>query len=51
MFSYANAGHGGNLVPLMKMIKAWNKTHGSLFTSSSRVGGLASMYPASGWSS
>jgi hypothetical protein len=29
----ASKTHGGNLVPLIKMIKAWNKSHGSFFRS------------------
>ncbi|MEA3207159.1 MAG: hypothetical protein QOE70_216 [Chthoniobacter sp.] len=31
--SAANAAHNGDLVPLVKMIKAWNRTHGSFFRS------------------
>ena len=33
IMSAANKAHGGDLVPLIKMIKAWNKTHGSFFRS------------------
>jgi hypothetical protein len=33
LMSAANKAHAGNLVPLIKMIKAWNKTHGSFFRS------------------
>lgn len=33
IFSQANAYHKGNLIPLIKMIKAWNKSHGSYFRS------------------
>lgn len=33
IFSNTNKTHGGNLVPLIKMIKAWNKSGGSFFTS------------------
>ncbi|MEA2911087.1 MAG: hypothetical protein QOJ15_3168 [Bradyrhizobium sp.] len=33
IFSEANVLHAGNLVPLIKMIKAWNKSSGSYFTS------------------
>lgn len=29
----ANAAHNGDLVPLVKMIKAWNKVHGRFFRS------------------
>lgn len=31
--SAANAAHNGDLVPLVKMIKAWNRAHGSFFRS------------------
>jgi hypothetical protein len=33
IFSQANKHHNGNLVPLIKMIKGWNKAHGSFFRS------------------
>lgn len=33
IFSAANKHHGGDLVPLIKMIKSWNKSHGSFFRS------------------
>jgi hypothetical protein len=33
IMSAANKAHNGDLVPLIKMIKAWNKTHGSFFRS------------------
>ncbi len=33
MWSDANAAHGGNLVPLIKMVKGWNKIHGDLLRS------------------
>ena len=33
IFSEANKAHSGNLVPLIKMIKSWNKAHGSFFRS------------------
>src|SRR5205085_9721838 len=33
IFSKANAAHGGHLVPLVKMLKAWNKTIGQHFRS------------------
>jgi hypothetical protein len=33
IFSQANKAHGGNLVPLIKMIKGWNKSNGSFFRS------------------
>jgi hypothetical protein len=33
VFSQANASHKGNLIPLLKMIKAWNKNNGSCFRS------------------
>lgn len=33
IWSDANKVHSGNLVPLIKMIKAWNKTHGALLRS------------------
>ncbi|MGX0961493.1 hypothetical protein AB7M63_001942 [Bradyrhizobium japonicum] len=33
IFSAANKHHSGNLVPLIKMIKSWNKSHGSFFRS------------------
>ena len=33
LMSDANKRHHGMLVPLIKMIKAWNKTHGSYFRS------------------
>lgn len=33
IFSASNKAHGDMLVPLLKMIKAWNKSNGSFFTS------------------
>ncbi len=33
IMSAANKAHNSDLVPLIKMIKAWNKTHGSFFRS------------------
>jgi hypothetical protein len=33
IMSEANRVHNGNLVPLIKMIKGWNKAHGSFFRS------------------
>jgi hypothetical protein len=33
IFSEANKRHNGNLVPLIKMIKGWNKANGSFFRS------------------
>lgn len=33
IFSQANKQHGGSFVPLIKMIKSWNKAHGSFFRS------------------
>jgi hypothetical protein len=33
IWSNANQAHDGDLIPLIKMIKAWNKTHSSLFRS------------------
>jgi len=33
IFSQANKQHNGNLVPLIKMIKSWNKGNGSFFRS------------------
>jgi hypothetical protein len=33
LMSHANQYHKGNLVPLIKMIKSWNKAHGSFFRS------------------
>jgi hypothetical protein len=33
LMSEANKYHKGNLVPLIKMIKSWNKAHGSFFRS------------------
>jgi hypothetical protein len=33
LMSEANRIHNGNLVPLIKMIKGWNKSHGSYFRS------------------
>ncbi|MET4607626.1 hypothetical protein ABIB90_007130 [Bradyrhizobium sp. JR4.1] len=33
LMSAANKYHNGNLVPLIKMIKSWNKSHGSFFRS------------------
>ena len=33
IWSEANQANGGNLVPLIKMIKAWNRTHSALFRS------------------
>jgi hypothetical protein len=33
LISEANKAHNGMLVPLIKMIKAWNRTHGSYFRS------------------
>jgi hypothetical protein len=33
IWSKANQEHGGNLIPLIKMMKAWNKTNGNLLTS------------------
>jgi hypothetical protein len=33
LFSAANQNHRGNLVPLIKMIKSWNKSSGSFFRS------------------
>jgi hypothetical protein len=33
IFSAANAGHNGDFIPLVKMIKAWNKTIGQHFRS------------------
>jgi len=33
IFSEANKAHGGKLVPLIKMLKGWNKSHGSFFRS------------------
>lgn len=33
IFAQANASHEGKLVPLIKMIKSWNKAVGSFFTS------------------
>lgn len=33
LMSEANKRHAGNLVPVIKMIKSWNKAHGSFFRS------------------
>ncbi len=33
IWSRANKEHNGNLIPLIKMMKAWNKTNGALLTS------------------
>jgi len=33
IISNANKMHGGGLVPLIKMLKGWNKTHGAFFRS------------------
>lgn len=33
LVSAANRYHNGNLVPVIKMLKAWNKSHGSFFRS------------------
>ena len=33
IMSAANKAHDGDLIPLVKMLKAWNKTHGSFFRS------------------
>lgn len=33
LWSASNKAHNGNMVPLIKMIKGWNKTHGALFRS------------------
>lgn len=33
LLSLANRGHDGDLVPVIKMLKAWNKGHGSFFRS------------------
>jgi len=33
IWSTANSNHGGNLVPLIKMVKAWNRQHSSLLRS------------------
>src|SRR5260370_2628679 len=33
IWSKANKEHNGNLIPLIKMMKAWNKTNGPLLTS------------------
>jgi len=33
LISAANKQHSGNLVPVIKMLKAWNKSHGSFFRS------------------
>ena len=33
LWSKANKEHNGNLIPLIKMMKAWNKTNGGLLTS------------------
>ena len=33
IFAATNQAHGGKFVPLVKMIKAWNKAHGSFFAS------------------
>lgn len=33
IMSQANKAHNGDLVPLIKMIKSWNKSHGSFFRS------------------
>jgi len=33
IFSGANADHAGDLIPLIKMIKGWNKAHGETFRS------------------
>ncbi len=33
IWSKANQEHHGNLIPLIKMMKAWNKTNGALLTS------------------
>jgi hypothetical protein len=33
LVSAANKYHNGNLVPIIKMLKAWNKSHGSFFRS------------------
>ena len=33
IWSQANQAHGGDLVPLIKMLKAWNKLHSALFRS------------------
>jgi hypothetical protein len=33
LWSKANKEHNGNLIPLIKMMKAWNKTNGGLITS------------------
>ena len=33
LMSEANKGHNGDLVPLIKMLKSWNKSNGSFFRS------------------
>ncbi|MDE3795831.1 nucleotidyltransferase [Sinorhizobium meliloti] len=33
LVSAANRSHNGNLIPIIKMLKAWNKSHGSFFRS------------------
>lgn len=33
LWTASNKAHNGDLVPLIKMIKGWNKTHGALFRS------------------
>lgn len=33
IWSEANKAHGGDLIPLIKMIKGWNKSHSALFRS------------------
>jgi len=33
LWTASNKAHDGNLVPLIKMIKGWNKTHSALFSS------------------
>jgi hypothetical protein len=33
LWSESNTAHGGDLVPLMKMLKCWNRAHSSLLTS------------------
>jgi len=33
IFSAANTAHNGDLIPLVKMLKGWNKSHGAYFRS------------------
>jgi len=33
LFSAANQSHNGSLVPIIKMLKSWNRSHGSFFRS------------------